>query len=370
MLNERIEFDQYTFDINTYNPANPETVKPRLNHKNICNSLSGIDRAMTVIARYYYYNYYNAASNKQPSKNERIAFVEKILKTWCGSSKQHPEKLVHLQSWLPKYIKEVLMADKLRNLYTLIDLLPDSDQQVDLELCIGELRSSEDTEMRQRAIDTLYELTAKYPKYQEMVQSVQRQEFSLIRLKGKKTSFAKKMFSVKVSDEEASRWNNDFKKITYESIIANAIDKGPLTTKFLAFKIDPFSHELVKKARGKISPADTDRIQKMLAAFLLGRTNDQQEFAVINKADISNWCEDDPKMDKGDYEKYLFDRKPLFTVKLIGNNVNKLAVPKAFLDLVNPTLCNSEDEVKKMLNEGYTVYKDNGAGKKLELISM
>lgn len=366
MLNELIEFKQYTFDIGSYDPADPEAIKPRLNHRNICNKLSGIERAMTIIARYYYYNYYSETEQEPPVARERISLVRDVLKTWCGASEQYPADLSHLQTWLPRYIKDVLIAEKLKLFEKPDKALFSSDAQVELELWVREFKAAREFENRWKTIEKLRELTEQYPNYNAAIVSIFRLESALVDLQGKKTAFSKKMFVPYISDDEASKWTNDYKKITYDSIIANAINGGPLSNYVLVCDSDLFAP--IHKKKGRLLEADKDRIQKMLIAFLLNRTNANQVSAVINKSDIANWCEGDPKMDKADYEKYLFYEEQLFNIHLVGSNVAKLTIPKAYFDIVNPRICPKES-VSALDLTTYPTYEDLGSGRKLKLIS-
>lgn len=295
MLNEWIELQQYTFDLES------GTCKPRLNYRNICNKLSGMERAMTVVARFGYYH----AGAQEP-----IAFTRQLLKTWCGASEDCPSGFEQLRCWLPRYIEKVLIAPR-----------------------------------------------------QASGTSVSRLEAALEDLSKKKTEFGKKLMIPYISDEEASRWVNDYKKITYDGILAAAIEQGPLQNRLLVCRSDLFAP--IRKRRGRLLPADRDRISKLLAAFLLGRTNELQEYAVINKSDIANWCEDDPKLDKDDYDKYFFGDEPLFSVKQVGSNVVKLTVAQGYLALCAPALC-PEGE----LTADVIAYADLGAGRSFETVSV
>ena len=75
MLNELLEFEQYTYDLTAEMPV------IRLKHKTICNSLSGTARAMTIIARWSYYN-----------QNNSIAQVKNDLQAWCGDPRGKSEE--------------------------------------------------------------------------------------------------------------------------------------------------------------------------------------------------------------------------------------------------------------------------------------
>lgn len=300
MLNEWIELQQYTFA-----PECDDGIKPRLNHRNICNKLSGIERAMTVIARYCYYHH----APERPAA-QRIALAEAVLKSWCGGESECPDGFTQLQNWLPRYIEQILLI-----------------QVADSPVSVSRLRKA---------------LTA---------------------LQSKQTEFDRKFLLPYISDDEANRWINDYKKITYDSIIANAIAQGPLENRVMVCRGDLFRP--IRKARGNLLASDRDRIQKLLAAFLLGRTNPDQEFAAINKTDIANWCEGDPKLDGDDYEKYLYGNEPLFVMKTLGSSVVKLRVAGGYLAESGLALY-TERELADLDLTGCTVFEDKGAGSRFE----
>lgn len=310
MLNEIIEYDQYSFDCDI------ETNKTlsRLTHRNICNGLSGIERAMTTVARYYYYNYYSKGEMSQ-AQEERIEFVRSVLKAWCGLMNQEDEcplAAKHIEDWLPKYIENMLK------------------------------KNAEGNEL-----------------------SLKRLEESLEKLKNKKSAFSKRLFVEYISDDEANKWKNDFKKITYDSIIANAIELGELKERVLLSKTFPF--ERIKKEKGNINSAEQDRVIKIISAFLLNRVNANQMFAVVNKADIANWCKESPKMDKDDYQKFKYrfggEDVPLFESVLIANNIVKFKVAPELLGFCEFVICENDANIlNSYIEQGYKyIYRDSGS---------
>ena len=72
MLNELIEFENYTYSLDSNEPVY------RLKHKNLSNSLSGVTRAMTIIARKCYYD---------ENVIDKIGHCKNTLRVWCGDPK-------------------------------------------------------------------------------------------------------------------------------------------------------------------------------------------------------------------------------------------------------------------------------------------
>ena len=95
MLDERIELAEYTCDIG-------EGMPQRLTYLNITNGLSGVPRALKVIARYALYDL-----GMNPEQ------VVNLLNAWCGfeintieeSKNDHSDIFFRLQNWLPNYLE-------------------------------------------------------------------------------------------------------------------------------------------------------------------------------------------------------------------------------------------------------------------------
>ena len=102
MLNERIELAEYTCDIKDEMPQ-------RLTYLNITNGLSGVPRALKVLARYALFDL---------SLNN-IQTVD-LLNLWCGfetetmndSRKANPEFFEKVNWWLPNYLEFLAISDE------------------------------------------------------------------------------------------------------------------------------------------------------------------------------------------------------------------------------------------------------------------
>ena len=104
MLNERIELAEYICDIK---PTMPQ----RLTYLNITNGLSGVPRALKVLARYALFDL--ALNHKQTAD---------LLNLWCGfetdtmesSKEENPEFFEKVENWLPNYLEFLAVSDETR----------------------------------------------------------------------------------------------------------------------------------------------------------------------------------------------------------------------------------------------------------------
>ena len=98
-----------------------------------------------------------------------------------------------------------------------------------------------------------------------------------------------KNYSRNVFDEFKSNDKNNFRAITYDRIIANALLEGKLRCYYLTCDEELFETEKIRKDGKKLSAKDKDTVLKMTAEYLLQRRNSEQEFIVLNQANMMNW---------------------------------------------------------------------------------
>ena len=424
MLNELLEFEAYTKD-----PIATDAPK-RLKFVNLIqNGFSGLERAMTIVARYCIFN-----SNNQDKIDKSFddTNVREILKSWCGFGSQGElyewkedgtkEEIVGWKGWLDRYIcqfmKESLekcgseidkdiskfihfitddkilsvIAEKQGTNFTIDDVdnlikgleraesekedkkkkvkgkhedIPKDEEKpkyvspkealmnIKAEIeksnkCCDEIENFHDAirRARQKIIRELssgkLEALRKIKEKSEISQLIAELERLYDLHKIKNMTFAKGLFSLKdtplVKNNPRSKGMsgfNDFKKITYERIIADALVFGKLKNYYLLCEEqNPFqnlSKETDKK--GYKSLSDTDKgiseaketILKVTAAYLLRqKMNESCEDGkedlpiLVNLTDIKNWYSKSKlnfskygiQIEKGNGET---DTVPLFT---------------------------------------------------------
>lgn len=106
MLDEFLEFEEYTCDLNN-------SATRRFHYSNITEMngdkgvYAGVPRALRIISRFAYYH----ADLKYKNDEERINAIIHILKVWCGFEDDTEiygikdiKELSHIQSWLQRYV--------------------------------------------------------------------------------------------------------------------------------------------------------------------------------------------------------------------------------------------------------------------------
>lgn len=346
MLNEIREFEQYTY------PLDAEKPSIRLKHGTICNELSGTARAMKIIARKSIFDHDGSGRIDQ----ERINQAKNDLQVWCGDLKGKPEKASDgiVFSWLPDYMVTQLGKEKASKFETHLkekkglDAFPSYSDVCSLfeDVKSFEFDTFRDKVRRKELMDKAKRLSLFCKELgKESGKSEEEREESgkdkdqpkaegtsrlygafynilkaLNTLNGRYggRGFNKKMFDDKLDRTE----KNDFKKITYEKIIADAIAEGPLTRYYLICEKDDLSdieyvtkktdketnetkvkrsrpfQEKIKKNRkiewSNSTKTKADIIMKSVAAVLLEQKSrdakDLYDGAVpVNKTDIANW---------------------------------------------------------------------------------
>ncbi len=342
MLNEIKEYEQYTYPLDVSHPA------IRLKHKTLCNDLSGIARAMTIIARKSIFDHVGSG---------RIDHTKNDLQVWCGDPKGDSETASDgiTFAWLPEYMIRNLWADKAKIFEDFLMTEPDLDtypryleicslfKSLQDDFCIDTYR---DKEKRARLMDNA-ELLRFFCKELGEEESLRRKSsgayaplyriikaLNTLAFKYGTKGYNKRMFDDKMDRTE----RNDFKKIMYEKIIADAITAGPLKRYYLVCekadlsgisvktkKTTSYPFTQGKKKDGKWSAPTKNKediILKTIAAFLL-----EQEFrdaedlysgiVPVNLTDIANWLAGKTDMDI--LKSFKLNSRPLFTFDAIDN---------------------------------------------------
>ncbi len=412
MLNEIKEFEQYTRP--DFTPKSPDI---RLKYKPlIANGFSGIERAMIVIARHFLFD------DSGKVLDER---ADNALRLWCGEKAASlDEETEALRDWLPNYIRNVFLADKVKacTVRGVYDRTEASDPQPDgvigaknaVEVLPEDLISAAEevgkAESAEEAVDKasslpellqehLANLSGAHAKallnaYYNRIAPIVNCTNALNTLKeSKRKLYAKSMFQEGFSDEETDSYSNDSKAITYDSVIAKGFRQGPLKRYYLCCS----DKAVIDAVAGK-SERKRDLLLKTTAAWLLGREHENrgQDHVWVNKTDIINWSKDISKHE--DYHPEVFrdeNKNQLFHFELVGKNTVKLFIgvepspesgkggrpadPKAFIN--NFTLIEHEpaDEKNDLSEESKTTklalwkkrhpngvyFRDDGSGEYL-----
>ena len=159
-------------------------------------------------------------------------------------------------------------------------------------------------------------------------------------LEGKRKSYAKAMFRAEVNAYEAGKYNNDFKAITYDSVIATGCNLGPLQRYYLCCDDESLIRSVYisgKKERG-LNAKEKDVLLKTVASWILSgarpnRSGDsmQQHYRLFNQAAVINWANglsfyDDYKDLLESFRMKSGNQTEVFSTINPGGNCTKLAV--------------------------------------------
>lgn len=388
MLNEIKEFEQYTYSLES---AKPEK---RLKQNTLCADLSGIARAMTVIARKSFFE------NSGP---ERIDIVRNDLQLWCGDPKGEPEKASEgfASAWLPEYMVKILGEEKaLAFEYYLmetegLDSLPRYREVCDT---YKDIRAGFNTKTfqvagKRREIMDKAQMLQMYCKelgvdeqQRKKTSSMYAPVFRVLRalnlLSGKygAKGFNKNIFSTDLNRTE----KNDYKKIMYDKIIADAIAAGPLKRYYLVCENDDLSgiRHTTKKLKSFLfrnngvmekwsnpTKVKADLIKKTVAAFLLEQKlrhadNQYEGTAPVNLTDISNWLAGSTGTDN--LLAFDIEDRPLFIFDTT-DNVAAIGIDNQWMEMCGWKVL-PEDELDAYISEHprAVYYSDPGAGQYLQ----
>lgn len=371
MLNEKIEFENYTWPLSCKAPVY------RLKYTTISNGLSGMARAMTIIARKCYFD------KEVPDK---IDYCKDTLRIWCGDPKGNKENASEdvPQNWLPDYLHKVLgetnflqfedyldqKEETLGNDYENIckvykdlrfafdmNLYWDKTERKDI---VAKCDFIEDIAQRRQKIDKKDTLLAKF--------GYIRNTFStLITLQQRYSNrdFNKRIFN----DKLGKTGNNDYRQITYDKIIADAVTEGPLVRYYLVCEKESFKRVWYnKKTLKKATKIDEkkDLLRKTVATYLLGRKNcnyntDEFGFVPINLTDLLNWMKSNSAIKLKTYT-YNNDKDLLFEEITINKNQKMIRINESWIEECGWSVIREEELDMYLTNHpGAVYYRDDGA---------
>ena len=385
MLNEIREYEQYTYPLDDKHQA------IRLQNKGLCNQLSGTARAMTIIARKSIFEY-NGPEGIIQAKND--------LRVWCGDIKGDPGTVSDgiVYAWLPSYMSQVLGEEKALEFEDYLRKEPGLKtsprykevcslfRDVHANLNIEAYRTKD---KRDRLMNKAQKLSlfckelGDNDKQRDKTSNAYAPLYNIIKalntLNGRYSAngYNKKMFNDKLARTE----KNDFKKISYDRIIADAIAAGPLRRFYLVCENADFSGISVKTEKRTSYPftkkkecsewsgktmQKADLIMKTVAAFLLeqeARNSDNPygSIAPVNLTDISNWMTGKTGTDT--LKSFEIKPKPLVTFDKSIKNVTAIGLNAEWMQHCGWKIVPEESLDDYLVDHpDATFYSDFGAG--------
>ena len=328
MLNEIIEYKQYTSPHDSFENG---SIKPRLKYNTLIKTnRAGIGRAMTIIARNCIFGDKGYPDCFKLIINGNEVFNDKdvidALKTWYGDDCRENSSSFE-QNWLKLYVSKVLLKRECKELIELCKQSPcivNLLEKIDTDLIASDIRQflkSNEYKSLEKVLSGLNEdknnsedkaetnnliiVIDKFKRFQNI--------FSFLKdcKNVKKFNPCQRLFEVDAQEVSLHPANsgknmkdhsnvkdhfNDLKKTRFESIVAAALNEGPLHRYYLACKYNPFEKEMVIKKMGSknndnkylLAEAVTkksnvlDKIFKITAFYLLQKKTNSQEYVFFN----------------------------------------------------------------------------------------
>ncbi len=358
MLNELKEYEQYSTAIEQISEF-------RLSYLCLSNKLAGLERALTIVAQKFLFGIDDFCNSKKKI-DTRILITKYALSLWLFGKKdevpvelkniriKNPQlntELEKIMCWFPKYIISMAI-NKLNDIADIVsvDSIDGKLKEAREELNITEvLKKFPDINIGDFSITNQNKKIFK--KIDTCVSFINTCKGILETVKNKKKSYEMPLFSENVTSDTTLN-SNDSKSLCFEMIIANALEKGKLKERVVyceKSKDDIFN--VIKKIEqnGKIKKisgaAEKDKILRTAISYKLIKDS-HQEYAVINKRDISNWCESSNKMEG--LKLFLFEdesvNKKLFLEKIYSGNTVKVKVSSEWLEYCGFEIKDADDE--------------------------
>ena len=194
------------------------------------------------------------------------------------------------------------------------------------------------------------------------------EEISQEEIQKKKT----KQYRVKVFDDSSNTGKNNYKMTTFDNSVADAIAEGPLHRYYLVCRKG--ADKLLNNNGRMLDPSQKkngeqiDAIFKLIALYLIQKRITGNTYNYVNNAELGNWThkyaitKDDYFKSKGKILKYK-DKEISQSIKTLSGNVSKIQICPEYLEAGQFRIVEEKDF--NGVEEGFTFYSDQGAGKKL-----
>lgn len=378
MLDELLEYQQYSFNIDKSDEHVQRLKRSTLicvnenkNDKTKYNiALTGLNRVLTIIARYFLYNVYEGDDHL---KEKTIA----ALKSWLGHKAPDESAGVEvheLYRWLPRYAEKILLPESIEKLEGVIDSSALSEKdKAELYIMISQLTDQQPQRDKVTLADRLKEKCEQLcfiSGGDRVDKSILKIEKFLYQLPNKKS------FNESGYDDVGEA--NTVNKITYDRILGNARRAGSLKRYYLACD-QSLIKDVKQKSGRKLSDTDRDIIYKMTACCMMELSKKgsvkvlETKTISITEADFINWIVK-AKCDKNTQQRFLYNGEILFgdpgkstSSESKGSNTKWIRLNRQWLKdsgfeilIDNP----EKDVVKDFLkmHPNGSVFKDNGSG--------
>lgn len=368
MLNEKIEYAQYSFDVK----QNESAHNARLQYRYLCKgdkdgnvNFSGLERAMIIVARSHMFNL----------ENKNVDHASFVLQAWCGTKNTCEElKEDPIYDWLNKYIKYCLLAPRIEEIISKGHAEDDDSEKVYvtksewLPHTIYNLLLSVQNNFSDSTLSELSEQLQETPEkdwenvYSKYITPIIRCVSALMMISGKRKQFGHSMFeqAVEIKGAQQNSFNNknDYKTITYDKILAEASNLGPLKEYYLLLDNPQILSSLSTTSK------EIDWLLKTVSAYLLSKSYASQRYVAVNWTDIYNWQSNTKDDDfRAWRNKLRFNKEPAFTSVTEANQA-KLSICPSFIEHFKIVDAADMEQVwneYKSANKKAVFYKDKGS---------
>ena len=287
MLNEIGEYAQYTLS--------PQEIAaceyPRLKYFTLIKrEFSGLERAMTIVARHFLFN-------DPPASEDEL---REILRAWCGFKNEAQNLPPHFDGWLVAYIRHAFLLEKINTCREKISALESADLQAAL-IDLLEKFSADDVSELPKLESILVAHGGALKNFSDELKQIVTLLKARIKLSTKNKNFSKSLFG-----GLNEKGDTPFRAITYDRVIANALLAGKLRRYYLVCDDDLFREKKILKGTRKLLATDADMVLKMTAEYLLQRRRTAQEFTETNDSNLMNWLVGSRKPENFARDSYVF----------------------------------------------------------------
>ena len=334
MLNELKEYEEYSGAFETSGVR-------RLSYRNLINNnLTGLSRAMTIVARYWLYrqDLKEAGTLSVPD----IPYGTNALKLWAGdptadrSCLSSSSELSAIDNWFPKYLWGLTRNKYQEALPKITEIWPDSVNSSEI---VSFMVSEDFLAIEKNAAITA--VLGKYrpnknpaPEFKGLPDSCKQFLKCLGILRSYMTYNVRELFPQELfpkdpdCDSKTETGINNLNQVSYSRIIASALDAGPLRQYYLEEYLindlpapDPDGLPIFKKDKtGEKRYILLDHLHRFTAAVLLARSSERQAFVCITNADLLNWTPNISKWENFNFSCYSLSGKELISgIQVSGN---------------------------------------------------
>ena len=408
MLDEIREFEQYCLP----DGEKEQKENVRLKHRTISDSLSGIDRAFTVIARRFLCGAEGEPDfiDKEAAFQDQLKATDAVLRAWCGFEQEAPEtglteegkaQFEKMRNSLPTFFLKLAAEQsgiKENEKFGEINEMIRGTVKKTLERCQGRASLTEAIGCFEEICETYHQSKENQDQKADGSKQMYAERMlngGLKKLKEREKSFgyhAVTSLEYDLDHQDA----NTLKVTNFRHAEAAAKNLGPLKRQVVISGRGDFTGMVYKKTKMKTirikTEGDRDIVTRFVFAWLLERERNgggSRRAEIINTAELINWAMGVPHLERSKRELFLWTKNEetetmFHTPKAYAaenqSNVLKISLaPDFYRNWADSLKILPDDEEKieeyirnyQKEHEGkgdFVLWRDKGAGSALEIL--